>query len=223
MRSTHLLAIASTAIVCINSSSSAAILVTADSPYDTGGAVFTVDPEATTSAVFTVNSTRLMRQTFQTNTAVEVDSVVFALQTNAAGTDSLVTVRVYEMADVTSGAWTPGALVTSFDFAPIESASQTGVSLSGSDRFVLAERSAGALGYGIEFDLNDDNTTYSGSFAYSNTRSDEYLGGRLFGPFSRPTGDFGLSISGTNIPEPSACVLAILLSIHGLGFRPVRG
>lgn len=202
------------------SSSKAAIVATADPSYDTGGAAFTVDPEAVTSANFTFNSTRLMRQTFQTNATVDVDSIVFSLRTNDEGEDSVVTVSVYEIADVTSGTWTPGALVTSFDFAPIASSMQTGLTLSGSDKFVLPERSTGVAGYGIEFDLNDDNTTYGGSMTYSNTGSDEYSEGKLFGPFSRPDGDFGLSISGSTIPEPTTCALmGLLFGLRAVAYR----
>ncbi len=202
------------------SPANAAIMATADPAYDTSGAAFTVDPEAVSSAVFTFNSSRLMRQTFQTNATVNVDSLVFALRTTNVGTDSVVTVNLYEVADVTSGSWAPGSPVASFDFTPVETSSQTGVMLSGNDRFTLPERSAGVAGYGIEFDLNDDNTTYAGSMAYSNTGADEYATGQLFGPFSRPDGDFGLSISGSAIPEPSTVVLLGMLS--GIGMLTCR-
>lgn len=199
--------------------SHASIVATADGSYDTGGAVYTLDPEANTPASRGLTGVRQLRQTFQLHSTIDVGQIVVSLANNAAGGN--LGVRVWEVSNVNSSPWsTNGTALVDFQVAIPTSTARTQIDLSGADVFTLVQRDTGTEGYAIEL-YSVDGATQLGSIRHSNSGTDNFTEGAFIiesGAISRADRDIGLSITAV-IPEPATIAL---FGIAGLGLMASR-
>ena len=200
-----------------------AITVVADPDYDTGAPVFSTDPEANSPASRGLAAPRQLRMSFQPTSTFDVGSIVFSLA--ASSTASGIDIEIFEVADVNSTTWNPGASVATITIdqaSMLTSSQRLGVNLTDGDIFTLSE-GTGTAGYGIQFSVADGASSL-GLMRHTNSGTDHYTGGVFYkedGNISRADRDLGINlIAATNaVPEPST---ALLGGIALLGFAALR-
>jgi hypothetical protein len=163
-RVTLSVAIALTVLLCIVSTSLAAVTLTAD-PIDRFGVsptVFTIDPfnpPSTGTAQRGVIGTRHLRQSFKNPTTMNVGEINISFDVSLGGppyggvNDTGLKFAIFQVDDVNAGSWAAGALVREITIPMGTLPATTQIlrlSLTGGDVFPLPARFDGTTGYGIE-------------------------------------------------------------------------
>lgn len=157
-----------------------------------------------------ISSNRKIRQTFQTDSAFDVGSFIFAI--NGWNGGNGMTIKVFEVSNITAGSWSPGSQVgdtiTATGGGTVTGDSNVRVDLSGSDQITLTQRNTGSEGYGIELESIGSTTAGVWRHAFDGT---DHAVGRYYDennngqPLNR---DMGLAI--TAVPEPGSLALLAL-------------
>jgi hypothetical protein len=202
--------------------SHATVTATADPAdrYGTSPAVFTIDPfdpafggPPPTGNNRGIANTRRLRQTFKNPAPINVGQINISFDVtggSAVGTvnDTGLRLAFYEVDDVLSGNWTPGALLKEIVLQPGNMPASNQVfrfDLTAGDVFALPQRDAGTTGYGLEIstpnslasDGNPGLVWFTAPGVAPNPNVDYYAGGRYYtesGTASSSFRDVGLSL-----------------------------
>ncbi len=129
--------------------------------YGVSPNVFTVNPfdaAVTTRANRGITQNRQLRQTFKNPSTFNVGQINFSFDVTGGSTvgsaaDTGLKLAFYEVDDVLSANWTPGALIREVTILPgtmPASVQMLSISLTGGDVFTLPQRNAGTAGYGVQ-------------------------------------------------------------------------
>ncbi len=211
----------------------AEVILSGDPDYPLDAVVFTVDPEGKDTNQRGITATRALRQTFQNPDTFDVDRIVAGINVDDANAATAgLQIRVYEVDDVLAANWAPGNLVKEFIFPTLPAelgASSTvrlGLTLTGADIFTLPARSAGSMGYGIEYS-NNDGVNLLGLLRHTSTAAaseDYYPAGRYLtetggGNANR---DSGLALAGAPASTPVPGDVDGNGQVNMLDFDPIR-
>lgn len=219
-------------VLGLTSAASAAVIATGDPEgrYGENPVIFTVDPFSPDfGGPYAANiergiaGERRLRQTFQNPTTFNVGQINLSFDVTGGSTvdsaaDTGLRLAFYEVDDVLSSGWMPGALIREVVLQPGNMPAANEVfrfDLTGGDVFTLPQRNSGTAGYGLEIStpnaLASDGNPGTIKFTNDGVNPDPdsnpsgyYAGGRYYtesGTGSTSYRDVGLSlVASTEIP-----------------------
>lgn len=179
---------------------------------------------ATNSSGRGIRDSRKIRQTFQVDSAFDVEKIYLSFN-NYTGEE--FTIKIFEVSDVEAGSWSAGTQIGSTITTPLGSAftgtSNLEITLSALEQFTLPQRNSGSLGYGMELESvgSDD----AGVWAHAHDGTDYANPARHYqenGSGQNLNRDMGLAFTAVSEPSTFAFALVIVGLVGLVGMRRLR-